>query len=389
MRRTISLRGFAVSAALLGAMVAFGATIQAQTPTTTPDPTINAISTLQAETSTPDPTLQAISTSMVSGTVESTVTPIAMGTETVTVTATEVSGGTATPDATSTAVDDGTGTPTTTAIPTSESTGTPLATSTSEGTTGTPVATSTSADTTTATPTPASTVSTTLTPEPTTTVTATLTSTPVPGGPSNRTITVDGVGQANAVPDQAVVVLGVQTTAVTASVALSENNAIVRDLINVLTAGGVLSEDIQTQNLSLYAITNQPQNTTDIPRLVGFNVNNNVTVRIRNLGNLGTLLDQAVTAGANTIQSIQFELSDPEAQLQQARVEAINNARTKAQQLAGLANGSLGAIIAISESSSGFPVPLAARDGMGGSAVPIEPGRQSVQITVQVTWQLQ
>jgi len=378
MRRTISVRGFAVSAALLGAMVAFGATIQAQTPT--PDPTIEAVSTLQSQTLTPDPTLQAISTSMVSGTVESTITPVTMGTETVT--ATEVSGGTSTPDATgtttpdvtSTAVDEGTGTPTTTAIPTVESTGTPIATSTSSGAA-------------TATPTPASTVSTTVTPEPTT-VTGTVTATPVPGNPSNRTITVDGVGQANAIPDQAVVVLGVQTTALTASVALSENNAIVRDLINVLTAGGVLSEDIQTQNLNLYAITNQPQNTTDIPRLVGFNVNNNVTVRIRNLANLGTLLDQAVTAGANNIQSIQFELSDPETQLQQARVEAINNARTKAQQLAGLANGSLGAIISISESSSGFPVPLAARDGMGGGAVPIEPGRQSVQITVQVTWEL-
>ena len=119
----------------------------------------------------------------------------------------------------------------------------------------------------------------------------------------------------------------------------------------------------------------------------GFNATNIVRVRVRRVDDLGELLDTAMQAGANTIQNIQFELSDPADQLAQARRNAVTDARLKAEQLAELTGAKLGAMRTIVE--SGLPAPFLARvDSRGGSTVPIAPGTQTVQVVVQITWQL-
>jgi uncharacterized protein YggE len=198
---------------------------------------------------------------------------------------------------------------------------------------------------------------------------------------------VDGTGQAASVPDSAVVEMGVQNRAVTASVALSQTSLQVGALISALQESGIQQTDIQTLNVSLFPVYDQPQNPNDAPILTGFNATNIVRVRVRDLDSLGDLLDFAVGSGVNTIQNIQFELTDFTAAQDEARRDALDNARHKAEQLAALAGRELGEIRAIVESSS--PSPVAFADSRGGaSAVPIAPGSQSVQVTVQVTWQL-
>jgi uncharacterized protein YggE len=101
------------------------------------------------------------------------------------------------------------------------------------------------------------------------------------------------------------------------------------------------------------------------------------------------VLDLAVSAGGNTIENIQFVVSDPSEALAAARSEAVADARQKAEQLAGLAGTGLGSILEIIESPSPrLPAPIAA--GVQGTAqeVPIEPGTQTVQLDLQVTWLL-
>jgi uncharacterized protein YggE len=206
-----------------------------------------------------------------------------------------------------------------------------------------------------------------------------------------RSVTVDGFGQVEVTPDQALVRLGVQTEGDTASEALAQNTTRMTALLASLTDAGIARADIQTQNISLYPryADPGPEAITRTQQLVGYTVSNIVQVRVRDLDTLGTILDSAVSAGANTIESIQFVVSDTSTPLDEARTEAMDDARRKAEQLAAAVGGELGEVIMINE--SGLPViPLgvAARaDGFGGAA-PVEPGTQSLSAQVQVTWRL-
>jgi uncharacterized protein YggE len=126
-----------------------------------------------------------------------------------------------------------------------------------------------------------------------------------------------------------------------------------------------------------------------LPEIAGYTALNNVDVQVRDLDQLGTLLDAAVAAGANTISGIRFVASDDLALTEQARAAAMDDARQKAEQLASLAGASLGPVISLSEGAAG-PTPIFGGDttaGIGG-AVPIEPGTETVSVSLHVTWQL-
>jgi hypothetical protein len=200
-----------------------------------------------------------------------------------------------------------------------------------------------------------------------------------------RTITVMGSGQVNARPDQAVIRLGVYTDADKASDAMSANSERMQALLDALKAAGIKIEDIQTQGINVsprYA----PDGTSTV---TGFTATNVVSVRVRDVAKVGDVLDKALAAGANTIEGLSFEVSDQTALLSQAREAAMDNAHQTAEQLAKLAGEQLGVVSSISESVS-MPQPYLydrATAAMGGS-VPVEPGMQSVQTTVQVTYLL-
>lgn len=205
---------------------------------------------------------------------------------------------------------------------------------------------------------------------------------------SQRTVSVNGVGQVQAEPDRAVIRVGVQTEAESASRALSQNNNQMQDVIDALREEGVAAQDIQTQTFRLNPIRETPRPEGDIPEITGYMATNIVEVRVEDIDNLGNLLDTAIQAGGNTIEGIQFEVSDPSDLVDQAREAAMNDAQNKAEQLAELAGAQLGDVFTISESSR-TPVPV----GRGGAAqleaaAPVEPGTQTVTVDVQVTWLL-
>ncbi|HEX9070417.1 MAG TPA: SIMPL domain-containing protein [Pseudolabrys sp.] len=201
---------------------------------------------------------------------------------------------------------------------------------------------------------------------------------------AEKLVTVTGEATVAVAPDTAMIRLGVGTQEKTAREA-SEANA--RQMTAVLAAikdTGVADRDIQTSRLSL-----QPQydpNKSGTARLTGFQASNQVTVRIRDIDKLPTVLDRAITAGANEMSGIEFVVSEQSKLLDQARDDAIADARRKAELYAKAAGAKLGRVVSITEEGSAPPPrPIQA---LRAGAVPIAPGEQTLKAIVTVSYEL-
>jgi uncharacterized protein YggE len=156
----------------------------------------------------------------------------------------------------------------------------------------------------------------------------------------------------------------------------------------VLTAikeSGVADRDIQTTSLSL-----QPQydpKQTGAARLVGFQVNNQVMIKIRDIGRLSAVLDRAIAAGANEMSGIEFVVSEQAKLLDQARAAAIADAHRKAELYANAAGMKVGRVMAISEEGS-VPPPRLYQSMRAGVAPAIAPGEQTLRAVVTVSYEL-
>ena len=207
------------------------------------------------------------------------------------------------------------------------------------------------------------------------------------GVPGMRQVAVVGHGEVKARPDTATVQIGVETEAATAKDALAQNNAQAQALQKKLAELGVDAKDMQTSNFSIF-----PAYGTDGRQVTGYRVSNTVTVTIRQLDQAGALLDQVVQAGANSIYGISFSVDDPQKLLEQARVQAVADAKARAGQLAAAGGASVGDVLVISENvSSPAVVPLAMLDRAAAEqapSVPVQPGEQSFSVDVQATFAL-
>jgi uncharacterized protein len=212
------------------------------------------------------------------------------------------------------------------------------------------------------------------------------------GSTPGRTITVVGQGKASGTPDIAHINIGVETTGTSAQEAVSANSTQMATLLAKLKAMGIADKDIQTSNYSIY--TEQPQPKPGLPggNTTGnetpiYHVSNQVNVTVRDTSKLGDALDQAVSAGANNVYGVSFEVSDTSKLEADARANAMADAKARAQNLAQLAGVSLGEVQTVSE-VIGSPMPIYAQAamGMGGGGTPIQPGEFQVNVNVQVTY---
>lgn len=194
-------------------------------------------------------------------------------------------------------------------------------------------------------------------------------------------ITVSGVGTVKSVPDEGELSLGVETEGATAKGALAENSARMERLLAALRSAGVNSEDIRTQEVSLYPRYEEE----------GFTARNSVLVKIRDLARAGAILDLAARSGANQTSGPTMSTSNREELEAKALAAAVRNARTKAEALAKAAGVGVGEVMAIVEGSAGGPEPYwAARTvAEADKAVPIEPGTEDVQATVTITFSIE
>jgi|GEM_PF-248035 len=207
-----------------------------------------------------------------------------------------------------------------------------------------------------------------------------------------RLIQVSGTGEVTVQPDVAVFFVGVETEAEDPGSAISQNSEQTQALIDALVQEGIAEENIQTQLVNLQPIYAQPEAGAQGPQtsqVAGYRAINIVRVRTEDLENLGALLNAVVEAGANRIDSLQFEATSQTDVYNEALQAAWEDAQQKAQTLAELANVELGDVIAISTIQVGG-IGVAERLGVGGAggAVPVEPGTQTLTVNLLVTWEL-
>ncbi len=195
-------------------------------------------------------------------------------------------------------------------------------------------------------------------------------------------IHVSGQGSVSAAPDIALAQLGVQTFAADLEEALAANNRSMDAVIAALKAQGIADADIQTANFSVSPQYDFEKETRDI---VGYWVDNRVRATFRSLPKLGTALQAALDAGANTVYDLRFTMADSESLLSEARALAVADARQRAQTLAEAAGVKLGKALDIRESSNSYPVyARGAFDEAAGSAVPVESGQLDLTVYVDV-----
>jgi uncharacterized protein len=202
---------------------------------------------------------------------------------------------------------------------------------------------------------------------------------------TTRTITVTGEGTVQATPDQATISLGVTTTNETAVDALAANSSAVAEVIAQLKAAGVADGDLQTSNLSLNPNWSNYESVSG-SAISGYTASNLLNVRVRDLDALGSILDAAVSDGANTMNGITFGLADPTPVMNEARAKAVADATARATVLVTAAGGTLGPITTITESGV-FPGP-GPMFREAASAVPIESGEVGMTASVTVTFEI-
>ncbi|TKJ31262.1 MAG: hypothetical protein CEE40_01785 [Chloroflexi bacterium B3_Chlor] len=207
-------------------------------------------------------------------------------------------------------------------------------------------------------------------------------------GVEERGIMVMGEGKASAEPDLAMITIGVETRAGTANTAAEENTRRMAQVMDALQRREIADEDIQTVDYSIRAEIDWDD---DERRVIGYVVSNSVRVKVRDVDQVGDVLDAVTDAGANNIHGIQFTFDDPSELREQARAEAMADARGKAEALATLAGVGLGKPRIISESfveppfylERAMAIPMEA-----GGGVPVSPGQLEVNVQVQVTFDI-
>jgi uncharacterized protein YggE len=210
--------------------------------------------------------------------------------------------------------------------------------------------------------------------------------------PQPRTLNVSGNGTVYLTPDIAYIYIGVHTDDPDLSSGVSKNNSQTQALVDALKNAGIDGKDIQTSNFSVYTNgtpgfdpnTGQPTNTGRY-----YSIDNTVYVTMRDLSKLGQILSTAVGAGANSINSISFDVADKTAAMVEARQKAMANASSLAGELAKTAGLKIGEIQNVTYSENTY-TPFYGMGGGGASApnasVPIQPGQTQVSVTVSVTY---
>jgi uncharacterized protein len=190
-------------------------------------------------------------------------------------------------------------------------------------------------------------------------------------------------------PDIATVNAGVQTEAPTAEAALAENARRMNAVLAAIKRGGIADRDIQTSNLSVQPQMVYAENVP--PRVSGYQASNSVSVKVRNMANIGKVVDAVVAQGSNQLNGVSFDIENPDAALDGARTEALKKARARADLYAAAAGMRVHRIVAIQEGGviePPRPMPMMAMRAAAMDSTPVAPGEVNLTANVTVTFEL-
>jgi len=201
-------------------------------------------------------------------------------------------------------------------------------------------------------------------------------------------INATGTGEVQVVPDRATLQLAVETRAPTAAAAGQENARRQQQVIDAVRKLGISAADISTSGYTVY-----PEQSYEgkQPRVVGYVARNTVRVEIQRIDRVGLVIDAALSAGSNVVSSLRFTSSRFDQARRNALGLAVEQARADAEAMARAGGGTLGTLSEVSSTYSPEPISRFDTQLMRAAAgapvpTPIEPGQQTVQVTVSTRW---
>lgn len=204
------------------------------------------------------------------------------------------------------------------------------------------------------------------------------------------TFTVSGEGKVTVKPDLATVTVGIQATGSTVKQTQDQINMVINQVSVAIKKLGVADKDIQTTN---YYISPTYDYRTGSQRITGYQASTNFLIKVRTLDKINEVIDASTANGANQVGNVAFDVSDKAKTENEARQQAVAQAKQKAKQAANIAGFNLGRIINYSENFGGAPqpVPLMAKatDGRGSAeSTNIEPGSSEIRVVVNLSYEI-
>lgn len=208
-------------------------------------------------------------------------------------------------------------------------------------------------------------------------------------GADPRQVTVFGSGQVQGVPDTLIADVGIQVTAADVTSAMNQTNDRQQAVIDALVGAGLDRKDIRTTRVTVAPQYSNPE-PAGTATITGYRADNDIEVKIHPTDAASRLLALVVSTGgdATRISSVSYSIGDDSQLVKDARARAFQDAKNRADQYAQLSGLRLGKVISISEASGAAPTHEAPAPPRGLSAVPLEPGQQTVGFSVTVVWEL-
>lgn len=211
--------------------------------------------------------------------------------------------------------------------------------------------------------------------------------------PYARTIVVSAEGKVTAKPDIAQTRFAVVSEMSTVKQVTADNNKKMNEVIKSIKALGVEAKDIITTQYNLRPLPDYSMPYPKRPaKIVGYHLDQEITVKIRNLDIIDSVLDAAVKAGANEVGALSFDVDDAGAVKKEARSKAFAKAREKAAEMASLGGVKLGRVVTFNESTDSYPVypQYAMKAAIAADSAPgIEPGTKEFALNVSVTYEIE
>lgn len=212
---------------------------------------------------------------------------------------------------------------------------------------------------------------------------------PTPTTPPTPSIAATARGEAQVTPDRATIHIGVETRAPTAAAAAQSNADRLTQVLAAIKSAGIPAAQIRTVGFNIFPEYVHERDRE--PRITGYRTSNIVVVEIREIAQVGKIIDSALGAGANRINSIAFSSSRVDEARRDALTRAVEKARLEAEAMAKAAGGSLGPLIELSSVEYSIPRPMTdfavQAEMRAAAATPIEPGEYTVSASVSARWQ--